>query len=566
MNPHAVPFEQLADWVDGRLDPQTEHRVQSHLAAGCPACERDLAWLRRVTEAARTDQTAQPPAEAVAQVVALFRPHRRPLALLRRPIGRLRWRQLAVAVAAVLIVAFGVLSYLSQVPTLFARQALLAAVQGTAEARPAGDLEWRTLEEGARLGEGEQVRVAGGLAILTLFDGTLLEMQPGTELTLTSLRSGLLGATYRIQLTQLAGSVDYDVVPLRSPLSSFEAQAPTVRVSVHGTRFVITVETEVETKVTVLQGRVQVESAVESKELAEREVAIIPADAPLVLLPTLTPTATATPAVVRTERPSATAPSGREPARSAVAVTATPTQVVRPTETLQPSATPTTGSALVITPTARLTRTLRAPATPTRRATETPRVVRFSGLIERFPPPLLGTWRIGGRDVLVTRSTLIIGEPKLGQQAQVTASASVQQNAARERLVAIEIEIEEAEPAHTAEATHTAEPSPTPRPTHTTRPTRTPRAARSPGPPSRPEPTPTASSQPSPDTDNTAFTGTIESLPPGRMGVWIISGRTVIVGASTSVEGVAAVGLEAEVEAVQRSDASLHAIKIRVRG
>jgi hypothetical protein len=194
--------------------------------------------------------------------------------------------------------------------------------------------------------------------------------------------------------------------------------------------------------------------------------------------------------------------------------------------------------------------------------------VRFSGLIERFPPPLLGTWRIGGRDVLVTRSTLIIGEPELGQQAQVTASASVQQNAARERLVAIEIEIEieEAEPTHTAEATHTAEPSPTPRPTHTTRPTRTPRAARSPGPPSTPEPTPTASSQPSPETDSIAFTGTIESLPPGRMGVWIISDRTVIVGASTSVEGVAAVGLEAEVEAVQRSDASLHAIKIRVRG
>jgi hypothetical protein len=248
----------------------------------------------------------------------------------------MRWRQLAVAVAAVLVVAFGVASYLSQVPTLFARQALLAAVQGTAEARRAGDLEWRTLEEGARLGEGEQVRVAGGLAILTLFDGTLLEMQPGTELTLTSLRSGLLGATYRIQLTQLAGSVDYDVVPLRSPLSSFEAQAPTVRVSVHGTRFVITVETDVETKVTVLQGRVQVESAVESKELAEREVAIIPADAPLVLLPTLTPTATATPAMLPTEHPSATARSAVERAHTAAPVTAVParTQVDQRTETL----------------------------------------------------------------------------------------------------------------------------------------------------------------------------------------------------------------------------------------
>jgi hypothetical protein len=39
----------------------------------------------------------------------------------------------------------------------------------------------------------------------------------------------------------------------------------------------------------------------------------------------------------------------------------------------------------------------------------------------------------------------------------------------------------------------------------------------------------------------------------------------VIVTADTDVEGTPAVGLEAEVEAVQRSDASLHAIKIRVR-
>ena len=566
MNPHAVPFEQLADWVDGRLDPQTERKVQSHLAAGCPACERDLAWLRRVTEAARTDQTVQPPAEAVAQVVALYRPYRQRAALQRRPMGRIRWRQLALGVAAMLIVAFAVASYLSQVPTVFAREALLAAVQGTAQARPAGGLEWRTLQQGARLGEGEQVRVAGGLAVVTLFDGTLLEMQPGTELTLTSLRSGLLGATYRIQVNQLAGSVDYDVAPLRSHLCSFEAQAPTVRVSVHGTRFVITVQTEVETKVTVLQGRVRVESAVESKELAEREVAIVPADAPLVLLPTLTPTATATPAVLPTEGASATAPSAVEPGRSAPPATAVPTQVIRVTDTLQLSATPTAAATLVITPAAELTRTLRAPSTPTPRATEEPLILQFSGPIERFPPQLLGMWRIGGRDVLVGHSTRIIGKPEVGRHADVTGSMPVGSNAAAQRVVAIQIDIEEPEATHTAEPSRTPRPTHTPRPTRTSRPTHTPRPARSPGPPSTPEPTPTPGSPASAATDNVRFTGTIEKLPPGRMGVWTICGRAVVVTAGTSVEGIPAEGLQAEVEAVQRSDTSLHAIKIRIRG
>ena len=73
MKRHSITLADLADWADGRLDAEAQRRVQAHLADGCPACQRDLAWLQRVIAAARTDQTVEPPGESVARVKDLYR-------------------------------------------------------------------------------------------------------------------------------------------------------------------------------------------------------------------------------------------------------------------------------------------------------------------------------------------------------------------------------------------------------------------------------------------------------------------------------------------------------------
>jgi len=119
--------------------------------------------------------------------------------------------------------------------------------------------------------------------------------------------------------------------------------------------------------------------------------------------------------------------------------------------------------------------------------------VRFTGVIESLPPDLLGEWVIGGRTVLVTADTKIMGTPELGAEARVEALIQ-----ADGTLLATKIKIENGGP------------------------------------------------------EEVEFSGVIESLPPTKslFGPWTIGGRTVIVTPETDIEGTPALGKEAEVEAM----------------
>jgi hypothetical protein len=354
---------------------------------------------------------------------------------------------LAVAVLVLVTAA-----WLTQVPTLLVGQAQLIGLQGTAELRSAGEQAWRVAEEGARLGEGDLLRVSEGAGELRLCDGTQLKLKAGAELALDTLRSGLFGGSYRISVQQQAGSVEYEVAPLRGLSSGFEAHTPTVRVSVRGTRFVITVETVQETQVTVLQGSVWLESAEESAVLEEREAAIVPAGAPLLRLPTLTPSFTPLPPLSRTVVPPTAEPS-RTPTEAPSATVSLATRApaapapAAATRTALPSLTPTVRATTTITTTLAETVTLAAATvTPQAEATVGPDRLEFTGVIEAFPPRLVGTWRIGGRGVLVQASTRIRGTPRVGLQARVECVVSPASNVRQPELVAVHIDIAESQP------------------------------------------------------------------------------------------------------------------------
>jgi len=491
MSHHEIHFTNLIDWLDNRLDTEARERVEAHVAS-CPACQRDLAWLQRVIQAARSDDTVEPPAEAVAQVKALYRAQK---ATLR---AQQRAPRLAFAFALTLVLLISMAWYLTQVPTLFAREATLTTVLGSAQVRRADSQTWQEMAAGETVREGDGVRVLDGTAVLALFEGSLLEMQAGSELALSRLRSGLFGATYQIVLGQTAGVVDYNVAPLRSALCRFEAYAPTVRVAVHGTRFVIAVQSQEQTQVTVLQGRVEVTSAVTKTVLVEREAAVVPANAPLVYLPTLTPLPTPEPAATPT--PSPAAPTLPSPTATPTHMPALPPQqgrhptAVPPSSTPQPmpSQTPSPTPSVSITPTL----TLEANRVP------------FRGVIESLPARLLGAWTISGQTVWVTPRTQITGTPEVGRHVRGIALAT-----AGQALVALRIEIEEpyptatpspglgTYPTATPQPMRTTVPGPRPSPIITVPPMRTPIATllprrtphRTPIPSSTPSPQPSAS-------------------------------------------------------------------------
>ncbi len=303
---HEVTFEELADWVDGRLEPAARQRVDAHLATGCPSCQGDLAWLRRFQEAGRVEGYVQPPARLVAGAKASYR--------LRRARPCLRtWlphaRRLAPALgAAFLVLAFAL--YLVRTPTVFARSASVASAPRSLEASTAEGLAWRPLGSGDVLGEGQRIRAAGE-ATVVLFDGSTLCMQPGAEVALSSLRSGLLGIARRVVLQQTAGTVRYDVPPMPRDLASLHVQSPTTTVAVQGTSFVVSVGPGGETSVEVLAGTVAVAGSLDSTMLAAGEAASIEAGGPV----RLRATAVATPGA--TQEQSSAAPSATRMPRAA---------------------------------------------------------------------------------------------------------------------------------------------------------------------------------------------------------------------------------------------------------
>ncbi len=285
MNRHPVSLENLADWEDGRLDPETRRRVNEHLRTGCPSCQADLRWLRQFKQAARVQGYVEPPAELARRAKALYRAPSARAVPGRFALGSLRRFTPARAVlAALLLVILGGVLFLIQAPTVLAHQALVAAAQGVVQARPVGAPEWHPVHVGDRLSEGDEVQVPDGQATLSLFAGCRLDLSAGAELKIVSLRSGLLGGTLRVTLLQDTGVAHYDVPPL-ARLSSFTLRTPTGLITCQAGRFSVNARAD-ETTVTVFQGTVRAAGGLHSTMLSAGQAAVIPAQGPVQVQPT----------------------------------------------------------------------------------------------------------------------------------------------------------------------------------------------------------------------------------------------------------------------------------------
>ena len=71
-------FEQMIDYLDGKLKPAEAKRVAAHLASDCAACGETRAWYERVRAVAANDDTVAPPAWVFKQAVRIFDTARRP--------------------------------------------------------------------------------------------------------------------------------------------------------------------------------------------------------------------------------------------------------------------------------------------------------------------------------------------------------------------------------------------------------------------------------------------------------------------------------------------------------
>jgi len=67
-----IPFDQLVDLAEGRVTAEERATVQAHVDT-CVQCADDIAWLERVIDLMRSDDSVEPPPCVVAGVVDLFR-------------------------------------------------------------------------------------------------------------------------------------------------------------------------------------------------------------------------------------------------------------------------------------------------------------------------------------------------------------------------------------------------------------------------------------------------------------------------------------------------------------
>ncbi len=69
-------FEQLLDYLDGRLSAEAAEKVGVHLAAGCAQCDGDLAWYQQAKFDAQQDESIEPPPWILKRVIRLFEARR----------------------------------------------------------------------------------------------------------------------------------------------------------------------------------------------------------------------------------------------------------------------------------------------------------------------------------------------------------------------------------------------------------------------------------------------------------------------------------------------------------
>ena len=168
----------------------------------------------------------------------------------------LRIGVVALGLAFVLAIALGATGVLTPQAqrTAAGASSTLTILSGAVSLRPSGR-EFTAAADGAILSAGDTVRTGtDGRAVVTYFEGTTVEMEPASELTIDVASAEPDGSTVLL-MTQSIGKTWHVVTHLLSGNSKYEVRTPASTASVRGTQFEVAVTTDA-TTVTTSEGRV----------------------------------------------------------------------------------------------------------------------------------------------------------------------------------------------------------------------------------------------------------------------------------------------------------------------
>ena len=203
-------------------------------------------------------------------------------------------RSRAVLIATTLafvLIGTGVIAVFFATPAQ-AHSSTVTLLDGSVLVRHAGG-RFAPIGDGDIVAGGDTVRTAAGShGVLTLFDGTTVELEPDTEITIDDLRASASGDKI-VQLSQAIGRTWHVVAHLVSSKSKYEIRTPLSTAAVRGTAFQVAVSADGTTSTETTEGDVAtIAQGAEVHVLAGQVNAVTPGSPPQPSRPAPEPGAT----------------------------------------------------------------------------------------------------------------------------------------------------------------------------------------------------------------------------------------------------------------------------------
>jgi VCBS repeat-containing protein len=163
---------------------------------------------------------------------------------------------------------------------------ILSITEGDVFVMKAGADSWTEAEVGMYLEAGDSIKTGDdSSAEITFFDGSTVELQPGTEIKITSLDvSGDSGST-TVTLEQTIGATISRVINIIDPASGYEVETPSGAAVVRGSIMVVCVTEDGTSWIANQQGNIWTRAQGEELQVPEKRKCILKPLKPPELMP-----------------------------------------------------------------------------------------------------------------------------------------------------------------------------------------------------------------------------------------------------------------------------------------
>jgi hypothetical protein len=166
----------------------------------------------------------------------------------------------------VLFLVFGMSACGSKVAA-FAPLTVLSIVGGNVQVLKAGSNDWGSGKEGMTLETGYKIKTdSGSKASITFFDGSVIELNGNTEISLDQILNKSNSSPKTIKIGQKIGETTSRVVKLVDPASRYEVDSPSGVAAVRGSTMVVNVTADGTTQVYNVEGTISLTA--QGKEVA----------------------------------------------------------------------------------------------------------------------------------------------------------------------------------------------------------------------------------------------------------------------------------------------------------